>query len=149
MATRNNADAPATKPDAPKPEPDAGSGEPRPELLSHAELAQAVSRVASEQGAAAARATLVEAGRRIRSLDAALTNAQNAATEQGAEFAAPGEMPLMLEGIVHVMRNGKLHEIKGPRLVHELDLTQDEIDELTALRVIRLATLDEVMAAQK
>lgn len=62
---------------------------------------------------------------------------------------AKREVPLYLDSDAHVMRDGddgkKVNTvIKGAVLVDDTDLTDDEIDELTALRVIRPATNDEI-----
>lgn len=59
------------------------------------------------------------------------------------------EVPLYLDSTAHVMRPGKddkpeLLVIPGGVLVDDTDLTDEEIDELTALRVIRHATTEEI-----
>jgi hypothetical protein len=60
------------------------------------------------------------------------------------------EVPLYLDTIAHVQRkneeSGAMETvaIKGGVLVDDTDLTDDEIDELTAMRVIRHATPDEI-----
>jgi hypothetical protein len=60
------------------------------------------------------------------------------------------EVPLYLDTIAHVQRkndeSGAMETvtIKGGVLVDDTDLTDDEIDELTAMRVIRHATPEEI-----
>lgn len=59
------------------------------------------------------------------------------------------DVPMYLDSDVHVMRDndeGKAVTtvIKGGVLVDDTDLSDDEIDELTARRVIRPATVDEI-----
>jgi hypothetical protein len=61
------------------------------------------------------------------------------------------DVPMYLDSDVHVMRPSEADEkklvttvIKGGVLVDDTDLTDDEIDELTARRVIRPATVDEI-----
>jgi hypothetical protein len=61
------------------------------------------------------------------------------------------DVPMYLDSDVHVMRendDGKLATtvIKGGVLVDDTDLSDDEIDELTARRVIRPATVEEIDA---
>jgi hypothetical protein len=70
------------------------------------------------------------------------------------------DMPMYLDSDVHVMREDPNNEkrmittiVRGGRMLDDLDdeaLTDDEIDELTARRVIRPATVEEVdRAAQQ
>lgn len=61
------------------------------------------------------------------------------------------DVPMYLDSDVHVMRPSEADEkklvttvIKGGVLVDDTELTDDEIDELTARRVIRPATVDEI-----
>lgn len=64
------------------------------------------------------------------------------------------QVPMMLDSIVHVMREGKggkeeLKVINGGVLVDDTDLSDDEVDELTARKVVRPATPDEVARLER
>jgi hypothetical protein len=142
MANKTGAPDPAAA--AAKPDrPDAAQGVIHPERLSPDELVVALRDAASSAGAAALRDLLAEAADRLTlyARAAALYDAQAAAA--GAPVA---ELPMIVDGIVHVMRNETLVEIKGPKLVSATDLTPVEIDELTALRAIRVASMSELHA---
>lgn len=131
----------------------AGSGAPSGAIpkfgqMKTLELAAALALMGGALGADADRKLADAAANRLEALDAALERGRLEA-EAAGKPGPIGELPLVLEGIVHLTRNKKLHEIKGPVFVDETDLTADEIDELTALRVIRLATVEEVLERQK
>lgn len=79
-----------------------------------------------------------------------------AAAKKGARRARRGDVAMIVDSQVHVMRDNKkgdpeLKVIKGGVLVEDTDpeLTEEEIDELTARRVIRPATEAELAAMEQ
>lgn len=92
-------------------------------------------------------------GRSHRLLDGMAIAAIGATSKRKSTRRKAGvkrEIPLYLDSDAHVMREdertGHLATtvIRGGVLVDDTDLTDDEIDELTALRAIRHATTDEI-----
>jgi hypothetical protein len=57
--------------------------------------------------------------------------------------------PMFLDSHVDVVRDGEVVRIQGGVLVEDTDLSEDEIDELTAHRAIRLATDPEIERADR
>lgn len=60
-----------------------------------------------------------------------------------------GDVPMYLDSHVHVMREDKkgdpvLKRIRGGILIDDTDLTDEEVDELTARKVVRPASQEEV-----
>lgn len=89
-------------------------------------------------GAGAALSTGAKRGGRKRAKDGA----------DGA--AAPrNTMPMILDSHVHLMRGKEMVALKGGVLVEDTDLTDDEIDELTARKAIRPATPKELAQLQQ
>jgi hypothetical protein len=70
------------------------------------------------------------------------------AAAKKAQLAAR-RVPMFVDSIYHLMRDGRLYEIQGGVLLEELDLelTPEEIDEMTAHRALRPATQAELDAA--
>jgi hypothetical protein len=60
------------------------------------------------------------------------------------------DVPMFLDSDVHVMVEGQLTVVRGGRLLSEVeeDLSEDQVDELVARRVVRPATPREIEAAE-
>ncbi|HVX39609.1 MAG TPA: hypothetical protein VHB25_08550 [Gemmatimonadaceae bacterium] len=138
--------APAGSGGASLAKPDEDNAPVNAALLDNSTLADRLEQIAKRAGAANTRDAIAEAATRLRALGAA------GVVGNVADADAAGNVPLWLDSTVHVHRpdaNEKptLHVVKGGCLVSATDLTAAEIDELTALRVIRFATPAELRAA--
>ncbi|HEY4131669.1 MAG TPA: hypothetical protein VGM50_13705 [Gemmatimonadaceae bacterium] len=108
--------------------------------MTNAQLGAHLTALASAEPNTQLRETLAEAGARLKELDA------------GAAAVAD-DVPLYLDSDVDVMRPDparpgatKQVRLKGGRFLSELDLSQDEVDELTKHGAIRHATHHEIRA---
>lgn len=71
-----------------------------------------------------------------------------------AKRGRKGGVAMFVDSDIHVMRDNKkgdpeLKVIKGGQLLEDTDLTDEEVDELTARRVIRPATAKELAQLEK
>lgn len=131
-----------------KPESDDQHNTPiHAERLDNAALADRLDQIAKRAGNANTRDAIAEAAIRLRALGA------TGVAGNVAEADAAGNVPRWLDSTVHLHREvdgvPQLHVVKGGCLVSQTDLTADEIDELTAMRVIRFATPAELRATAK